>query len=116
MEARGTGTRADRRPRHWASAPGRRRSPSAWRRQRRLVQRAGLLALVLGGFLMPVAWGAPAGSIGSVTVRPGETLWSVAVQHYPGMDPRLAVAAIEHANGLSGAVIQPGVHLVLPAA
>jgi len=92
-----------------------RRAPSPWRRQRRLVQRAGLLALLLGGLLMPVAWGAPAGNVGTVRVRRGETLWAIAAQRYPGTDPRLVIPAIERANGLRGPVIQPGVRLVLPA-
>lgn len=79
------------------------------------MQRAGLLVLLLFGLLMPVAWGAPAGSIGTITVRRGETLWAIAVQRYPGMDPRVVIPSIERANGLGGAVIQPGVRLVLPA-
>lgn len=93
----------------------RRRAPSRWRTQRRLARRGAVLALVICGLLMPVAWGAPAGNVGTVTVRRGETLWSIAVARYPGRDPRVVIPAIERANGLDGAVIQPGVQLALPA-
>jgi LysM repeat protein len=47
------------------------------------------------------------------TVKPGDTLWSIAVSHYAG-DPRDGIWKIEHRNRLSGAVIQPGQRLLLP--
>jgi nucleoid-associated protein YgaU len=48
-----------------------------------------------------------------VTVRPFDTLWSIAQQHYGG-DVRDAVWRIEHANDLRGADVRPGQRLVLP--
>ena len=47
------------------------------------------------------------------TVKPGDTLWSIAVSHYAG-DPRDGIWKIEHRNHLSGPVIQPGQSLLLP--
>jgi LysM repeat protein len=50
------------------------------------------------------------------TVSPGDTLWSVATEHYPpSEDPRVAVEAIRDANGLTDASIYPGMRLKLPA-
>jgi LysM repeat protein len=47
------------------------------------------------------------------TVRPGDTLWSIASTRYGG-DPRGAVWKIEQRNGVSGATIRAGQRLVLP--
>jgi len=47
------------------------------------------------------------------TVRPGDTLWSIAVGHYAG-DPRDGIWKIERRNHLSGALISPGQKLLLP--
>jgi nucleoid-associated protein YgaU len=46
-------------------------------------------------------------------VRPGDTLWSIAVAHYGG-DPRAGVWKVEHANDLTGATIVSGQILRLP--
>ena len=48
-----------------------------------------------------------------VTVRPSETLWSIAQSHYGG-DVRDAFWRIERANHLPGADVRAGQHLVLP--
>jgi nucleoid-associated protein YgaU len=48
-----------------------------------------------------------------VTVRPFDTLWSIAQQRYGG-DVRDAVWRIERANHLPGADVRPGQRLVLP--
>jgi len=48
-----------------------------------------------------------------VTVRPYDTLWTIAQRHYGG-DLRAAVWRIEQANHLGGADISVGQHLVLP--
>ena len=66
-----------------------------------------------------VAWAVVArGSHGAgpeqhYTVRPADTLWSIAASHYAG-DPREGIWKIEHRNHLSGALIRPGQRLVLP--
>ena len=48
-----------------------------------------------------------------VTVRPYETLWSIAQRHYAG-DVRDAIWRIERANHLQGADVRVGQKLVLP--
>ena len=47
------------------------------------------------------------------TVRPGETLWSIAVAQYGG-DPRKGVYILERRNHLAAATIVPGQRLMLP--
>jgi nucleoid-associated protein YgaU len=47
------------------------------------------------------------------TVRPGDTLWSIAAKRYDG-DPRKAVWRIQERNGLAGAALLPGEVIVLP--
>jgi nucleoid-associated protein YgaU len=47
-------------------------------------------------------------------VRAGDTLWSVAVRHAPGKDPRFVVDAIVRANGIDAAHLVPGQVLQLP--
>jgi nucleoid-associated protein YgaU len=49
------------------------------------------------------------------TVKPGDTLWSIASSHYAG-DPRDAIYRIGRRNHLGGSVIVPGQRLVLPSA
>lgn len=48
-----------------------------------------------------------------LTVRPHETLWSIAQRHYGG-DVRDAIWQIERANHLRGADVRVGQRLVLP--
>ena len=49
-----------------------------------------------------------------VTIAPGDTLWGLARQYYPDVDPRLATQAIQNLNGLADAVIYPGQAIALP--
>ena len=48
-----------------------------------------------------------------VTVKPYDTLWSIAQRNYAG-DPRAAIWRIEQANHLPGADVSVGQKLVLP--
>ncbi len=48
------------------------------------------------------------------TVQPGDTLWSIAVERFPG-DPREGVWELEQRNRLRSATIVPGQVLVLPS-
>jgi nucleoid-associated protein YgaU len=48
-----------------------------------------------------------------VTVKPNDTLWSIAERHYGG-DAREAIWRIERANHLPGADLSVGQRLVLP--
>jgi hypothetical protein len=45
-------------------------------------------------------------------VRPGDTLWSIAIRHYRG-DPRQGVWRLQRENEL-GAALQPGQVIVIP--
>lgn len=81
-----------------------------------------IMSLVLG-ISAVIAPGAQAGdgsagvsSHETVTVAPGESLWSLAVQHQPGRDPRQVVADIERLNGLpAGSLLQVGTQLQVPS-
>jgi LysM repeat protein len=48
-------------------------------------------------------------------VRPGDTLWSIAVGSAPGSDPREVVDAIARANHVDAGQLIPGQELQLPA-
>jgi len=50
----------------------------------------------------------------TVVVQPGDTLWSIASEHYPADDVRVHVDDIEQANGLQGPTIEVGQTLRLP--
>jgi nucleoid-associated protein YgaU len=75
------------------------------------------IALIVG--IAVLAWSAVARSSNAhgpkqvVTVRPYDTLWSIAETRYGG-DVRDAIWRIERANHLSGADIRVGQALVLP--
>ena len=76
--------------------------------------RAALVALAV-----MVAWAAFArGSEATApergyTVRPADTLWSIAASRYGG-DPREGVWKIRERNRLAGTTLHPGQRLVLP--
>jgi len=67
---------------------------------------AGLLLLAHAS--APSSHPAPAGDVAAVTVRPGDTLWSIASRIAPQRDPRLTVAALEQVNHLDTPAVQPG--------
>jgi hypothetical protein len=75
------------------------------------------IVLIVG--LAVLVWSAMARSSNAhgakqvVTVKPYETLWSIAQSHYGG-DVRDAIWRIERANHLQGADVRVGQHLVLP--
>ncbi len=50
----------------------------------------------------------------TVVVQPGDTLWSIASEHYPADDVRVRVQDIEQANGLHSPTIEVGQTLRLP--
>jgi LysM repeat protein len=54
-----------------------------------------------------------AGKAQVYTVKPYDTLWSIAVSHYGG-DPRGTIYRLEERNGLAGPTVRPGQKLVLP--
>lgn len=75
------------------------------------------IALIVGAALL--VWSITArtsqahGNRQVITVRPYQTLWSIAAAHYAG-DVRDAVWRIERANHLAGADITVGQKLTLP--
>jgi hypothetical protein len=94
------------------------------RRGRLLLTAASLLALICLLVLAGVAAGGAPASAGSepgeaavaerVTVRPGDTLWAIAVREAPGVDPRETVAAILDLNALESSAVEAGSVLLLP--
>jgi LysM repeat protein len=72
-------------------------------------------ALVLIAWAMVARASHGAGTEVRYTVRPGDTLWSIALAHYAD-DPRDAIDRIDRRNHLGGSVILPGQRLVLPSA
>ncbi len=71
------------------------------------------LALIAWAVVARASHGA--GGEQAYTVKPGDTLWAIAVTHYAG-DPRDAIYRIGRRNHLVGSVIVPGQRLVLPSA
>src|SRR5437899_12052900 len=55
------------------------------------------------------------GADATVVVQPGDTLWTIAAQRYPGDDTRARIDDIERLNNLSSPVIEAGETLRLPA-
>lgn len=51
----------------------------------------------------------------TVTVLPGDTLWSIAEEYAPGSDPRGVIQEIESLNALHGGSLQVGQKLAIPA-
>lgn len=75
-----------------------------------------VLAVVVGasaGFAIVAHGGSPRPEA-TVVVQPGDSLWSIAAEHYPSDDTRTRVEDIERANGLESPVIRAGQTLQLP--
>ena len=83
------------------------------RSARRLLAAVAAVGLLGVGFALGARGSAPA-HYTTVVVQPGDTLWSIASQHYPGDDVRVRVDDIEQANGLQGPAIEVGQALRLP--
>ena len=79
------------------------------------------VALIAVGimFVSAVLWVAlqptPEYEMVEVVIRPGDTLWGIASQYAPDMDPRQAVYIIRTANGeLDPGRLQPGDVVLVP--
>lgn len=59
--------------------------------------------------------GAPAGTFTTVTVAPGDSLWSIAEEVAPSDDPRDVVDEIVRLNALDSAQVWAGQRLSIPA-
>ncbi len=80
-----------------------------------------ILILALGAALVWSVVARPSGAHGQkqvYTVKPYDTLWSIATSHYAatccGGDVRDAIYRIQDRNHLAGATVRPGQRLVLP--
>jgi LysM domain len=104
-----------------SSTPGFSSPPRLTRRGRLVLVLGVMTLLMLAGFTLGRSSSLAAGRATPTTPRqhvvvaPGETLWSVAVRIAPHDDPRLVVADIEALNHLSGAAVEPGQVLAVPA-
>lgn len=67
-----------------------------------------------GGALASGEGSAPAGTFETVTVLPGETLWSIAQSIAPEADPRDVVDAIMRLNALPSGRLDAGQKISLP--
>ena len=61
------------------------------------------------------AHGSGAPPYATVVVEPGDTIWSIAAEHYPNDDLRARVDDIEQLNGLRSPIIEVGQRLILPS-
>lgn len=98
----------------------------------RLTRRGRLVLVVLPVFAavlaVLVAWSAlmaPAkadgeavgpGAVETVTVQPGQSLWSIAEGRVPDQDPRVTISQIRQLNDLESTRVLPGEQLVVPLA
>jgi Tfp pilus assembly protein FimV len=76
-----------------------------------------LVGILVAGFTLGRSSQASAGTHQvrhTVTVEPGDTLWSVAERVAPHADTRQVVAEIQSLNKISDAVVVPGERLVVP--
>jgi LysM repeat protein len=81
--------------------------------RRGVVVLSALVAVLAGALLVVAGVSAPGGTgahavPATVTVRPGDTLWSIASRVAPGADPRAEVASLQRVNHLAGTGLVPG--------
>ena len=112
MYAGGHGIHPWRAPRAGGFRPGRRFAGSGQGARRVLAAAAAVVCL--GAGLALSARGSSDTASTTVVVEPGDTLWSIASDHYPDDDVRIRVQDIEQANGLRGPAIEVGQSLKLP--
>ena len=95
-------------------------APAKLTRRGRVAVVVGFLAVLGGGLAVgqaSVATPTAPISYGVVTVEPGQTLWGIAGQVAPGVDPRLTVERLVAVNGLVDAnAITAGDQLTVPLA
>ncbi|WP_341954508.1 LysM peptidoglycan-binding domain-containing protein [Microbacterium sp. LWH13-1.2] len=72
-------------------------------------------AALSGGSAMASGEQVAAASFATVTVMPGDTLWSIAEGIAPGADPREVIGDITRLNMLRGGALQIGQELAIPA-
>ncbi|WP_217181397.1 LysM peptidoglycan-binding domain-containing protein [Streptomyces sp. AC495_CC817] len=72
-------------------------------------------AALSGGNALASNEHAAAASFETVTVMPGDTLWSIASEIAPAADPRDVIGEINRLNALDGGSLQIGDELAIPA-
>lgn len=72
-------------------------------------------AALSGGSAIASGADAAAVSVETVTVMPGDTLWSIATSVAPDADPREVIGEISRMNLLRGGELQIGQTLAIPA-
>lgn len=71
-------------------------------------------AAISGGTAVASATDVATATFETVTVMPGDTLWSIAAQLAPAEDPREVIGDISRLNLLRGSAIQIGQELAIP--
>jgi LysM domain-containing protein len=94
---------------------GLRRSRRSWRRDPLVVAAAILCAALFLVVLARAAYGGTSVAGEQIHVQPGETLWSIATERYPGDDVRSRIDEIISANHLQGGQVYAGETLILPS-
>ncbi|MDF2509060.1 MAG: hypothetical protein K0Q52_2919 [Microbacterium sp.] len=72
-------------------------------------------AAISGGSAIASGADTAAASVETLTVMPGDTLWSIATQIAPSSDPRDVISEISRMNLLRGGELQIGQELAIPA-
>lgn len=54
------------------------------------------------------------GTAVTVTVQPGDSLWTIAAARVPDRDPRVTISQIRELNNLSGSRVLPGEQILVP--
>ena len=72
------------------------------------------IAVISGGGAIASSDSGAATSFATVTVMPGDTLWSIAEQVAPASDPRDVVDAIMRLNALPSAGLDAGQSIAIP--
>lgn len=72
-------------------------------------------AAISGGAALASGESTATATFQTVTVMPGDTLWSIAQSIAGGADPREVIGEIENLNSLSGVTLQIGQELAIPA-
>lgn len=97
----------------------------------RLTRRGRIVLIVVPAFLAALAvllaWAAlmapakasgehlegPGGAV-TVTVQPGDSLWTIAAARVPDRDPRVTISQIRELNDLAGSRVLPGEQILVP--
>ncbi|HKW69452.1 MAG TPA: LysM peptidoglycan-binding domain-containing protein [Candidatus Dormibacteraeota bacterium] len=81
---------------------------------RRLLAAVAAVFLIGVGFALGARGSSHQPAYTTVVVQPGDTLWSIASEHYPADDVRARVQDIEQTNSLQDPRIEVGQTLKLP--